>query len=197
MSKKSLFERLGLVEGVAASEYDMPATTDENIDAPFGPDIEQSAPVQAEVPEGDTIDIQAVYDANDMDPADSVTVYKVKDMLDSLPAEMPNKTKKATLKSLMTTLGYDPVAIQHDAEQRIDILNAAANQKATNLQDEINLNSQKIEEAKIEIEQMTTRNNEAVQAINSIIDTVTAERNNILGILEFVKDEPAGKEVAQ
>ena len=197
MSKKSLFERLGLVEGVAASEYDMPATTDVNVGVPFGPDIEQSVPVQAEVPEGDTINIQEVYDANGMNPADTVTVYKVKDMLDSLPAEMPNKTKKATLKSLMTTLGYDSVAIQHDAEQRIDILNAAANQKAASLQDEIDLNSQKIEEAKIEIEQMTARNNEAVQAINSIIDTVTAERNNIFGILEFLKDELAEKEVAQ
>lgn len=197
MAKKSLFEKLGLVEDVATPEYDMPEAANENVSIPFGPDIEQPVPVQAEVPEGDTIDVQAVYDANDMNPADSVTVYKVKDMLESLPAEMPNKTKKATLKSLMATLGYDPVAIQHDAEQRIDILNAAANQKATCLQDEINLNSQKIEEAKIEIEQMTTRNNEAVQAINSIIDTVTAERNNILGILEFVKDDPAGKEVAQ
>lgn len=29
MAKKSLFEKLGLVEGVAASEYDMPNTTNE------------------------------------------------------------------------------------------------------------------------------------------------------------------------
>ena len=29
MAKKSLFEKLGLVEGVAASEYDMPDTTNE------------------------------------------------------------------------------------------------------------------------------------------------------------------------
>lgn len=30
MAKKSLFEKLGLVEGVAASEYDMPDTTNEH-----------------------------------------------------------------------------------------------------------------------------------------------------------------------
>lgn len=199
MAKKSLFEKLGLVE---SEEPQRPESSGaifmcngvgdhyNNGDFP----LDDPEPIQAEVPEGDTIDVQAVYAANDMDPADTVTVYKIKDMLDSLPPEMANKTKKTTVKNLMGTLGYDTVAIQQDAQHRIDVLTAVANQKTTALNDEITANSQQIENMKIEIERLTARNNDAAQAINSTIDTVTAERHNIEGVLEFIKDEPAGEE---
>lgn len=89
MAKKSLFEKLGLVEGVAASEYDMPDTTNELRvcsgvgDHYINGDFPEDEPVQAEVPEGDTIDVQAVYETNGMNPADAVTVYKIKDVIDT------------------------------------------------------------------------------------------------------------------
>lgn len=110
MAKKSFFEKLGLVESEVTSEYEMPEVADVNVGVSFGPNIEQPTPVQAEVPEGDTIDIGAVYEANSMNPADSVTVYKIKDVIDTFPSEMPTKTKRATVKNLMMTLGYDPSA---------------------------------------------------------------------------------------
>lgn len=128
MAKKSLFEKLGLVEGVAASEYDMPDTTNELRvcsgvgDHYINGDFPEDEPVQVEVPEGDTIDVQAVYETNGMNPADAVTVYKIKDVIDTFPSEMPTKTKRATVKNLMTTLGYDATAIISDAKQRKELL---------------------------------------------------------------------------
>lgn len=202
MAKKSLFEKLGLVESdepVAAQETEnvlrvCSGVGDHYIAGDFP--LDEPMPIQAEVPEGDTIDIGAVYESNGMSPADKVTVYKIQDMLASLPSEMSNKNKKTTLKNLMGTLGYDSVDIQQDAQQRIELLNAAANQKTAALNDEITANSQKIEDYKLEIERLTARNSDAVQAINSIIETVTTERHGIEGVLEFLKDEPAGKESA-
>lgn len=115
MAKKSFFEKLGLVEGVAASEYEMPEKPNDNVllvcsgvgDHYINGDFQEDEQVQAKVPEGDTIDIGAVYEANSMNPADTVTVYKIKDVIDTFPSEMPTKTKRATVKNLMTTLGYD------------------------------------------------------------------------------------------
>lgn len=58
MAKKSFFEKLGLVEGVAASEYDMPDTTNELRvcsgvgDHYINGDFPEDEPVQVEVPEG-------------------------------------------------------------------------------------------------------------------------------------------------
>ena len=141
MAKKSLFEKLGLVEGVAASEYDMPDTTNELRvcsgvgDHYINGDFPEDEPVQAEVPEGDTIDVQAVYETNGMNPADAVTVYKIKDVIDTFPSEMPTKTKRATVKNLMTTLGYDATAIISDAKQRKELLRAVGNDKMNALFD--------------------------------------------------------------
>ena len=129
MAKKSLFEKLGLVEGVAASEYDMPEATNELRvcsgvgDHYINGDFPEDEPVQVEVPEGDTIDVRAVYETNGMNPADAVTVYKIKDVIDTFPSEMPTKTKRATVKNLMTTLGYDAgakVLYQTSREGKLD-----------------------------------------------------------------------------
>lgn len=165
MAKKSFFEKLGLVEGAAASEYEMPEVANENIEITFSPNIEQTIPVQAEVPEGDTIDIGAVYEANSMNPADSVTVYKIKDVIDTFPSEMPTKTKRATVKNLMTTLGYDAAAIISDAKQRKELLRAVGNDKMNALFDEMKGNDQQIESMKEQIEALTNRNVEASAAI--------------------------------
>lgn len=199
MAKKSLFEKFGLVESVAASEYEMPEVADVNVDVSFGPNIEQSAPVQAEVPDGDTIDVQTVYETNGMNPADAVTVYKIKDVIDTFPSEMPTKTKRATVKNLMTTLGYDATAIISDAEQRKELLRTVGSDKMNALFDEMKSNDQQIESMKEQIEALTNRNVEASAAIEKITNTVQDELKMISSIEEFIeedKTEPAGKEGA-
>lgn len=206
MAKKSLFEKLGLVEGVAASEYDMPDTTNElRVCSGIGDhyingDFPEDEPVQVEVPDGDTIDVQAVYETNGMNPADAVTVYKIKDVIDTFPSEMPTKTKRATVKNLMTTLGYDAAAIISDAKQRKELLRAVGNDKMNALFDEMKSNDQQIESMKEQIEALTNRNVEAGAAIEKITNTVQDELKMISSIEEFIeedKTEPAGKEVAQ
>ena len=186
MAKKSLFEKLGLVE----SEGEMgqyPSSTDLNPDD--AGNFFQTPLVQAEVPAGDILDVSAVYDANDMDPADKVTVYKIQDMLASLPAEMPSKTKKTTIKSLMTTLGYNAADIQADAAQRIELLKTVGNDKANALFDEMNQNDGQIESMKEDIERLTNRNAEANAAIEKMSDVVKNEVKTIEDVLEYVKED--------
>lgn len=200
MAKKSFFEKLGLVESEVTSEYEMPEVADVNVGVSFGSNIEQPTPVQAEVPEGDTIDIGAVYEANSMNPADSVTVYKIKDVIDTFPSEMPTKTKRATVKNLMMTLGYDATAIISDAEQRKELLRTVGNDKMNALFDEMKSNDQQIESMKEQIEALTNRNVEAGAAIEKITNTVQDELKMISSIEEFIeedKTESAGKDGAQ
>ena len=205
MAKKSLFEKLGLVES------DEPAKTtefgdelrvcsgvgDHYIAGDFPPD--EVEPIHAEVPEGDTIDVQAVYEANDMNPSDTVTVYKIKDVIDTFPSEMPTKTKRATVKNLMTTLGYDSVTILSDAKQRKELLRTVGNDKMNALFDEMKNNDQQIESMKEQIEALTNRNCEASAAIEKITNIVQDELKMIASIEEFIEEdqpESAGKESA-
>ena len=185
MAKKSFFEKLGLVE----SDGKMEATVgdvDLNL-ADLG--IDSQLQVQAEVPAGDVLDVTSVYLANDMDPADKVTVYKIQDMLASLPAEMPSKTKKTTIKSLMTTLGYNAAEIEADAAKRIEILRGVGNNKKDNLFAEIKDNDRQIESMKEEIERLTNRNVEATAAVEKMADVVQNEIKTIETTLEYVKED--------
>ena len=197
MAKKSFFEKLGLVE---SDESVVPVRDqpDEEPDLNFTYlGVEPTTSISPEVPEGDTIDVQAVYAANDMNPADAVTVYKIKDVIDTFPSEMPTKTKRATVKNLMMTLGYDATAIMSDAEQRKELLRTVGNNKMNALFDEMKNNDQQIESMKEQIEALTNRNGEATAAIEKITNIVQDELKMITSIEEFIeenKSEPAGKE---
>lgn len=178
---KSFLERLGLVESEEPEIQSESVEIDElTLEEPQ---------VQAEVPEGDTISVSDIYCANGLNDSDAISVYKIQSMLNSLPSEMPNKTKKSTLKSLMTTLGYNTEMIRIDAENRISVLESASDQKIKTLQEEINQNAQQVEAMKIEIERLTARNNDASIAIHNISSTVSNETSVINGILEFIKED--------
>lgn len=195
MAKKSFFEKIGLVESDASVEVGTDFPEQDFMTIP--PNDNAWSQVQAEVPEGDTIDIAAVYDTNNMNPADAVTVYKIKDVIDTFPSEMPTKTKRATVKNLMMTLGYDAAAIISDAEQRKELLRTVGNDKMNALFDEMKSNDQQIESMKEQIEALTNRNVEAGAAIEKITNTVQDELKMISSIEEFIeedKTEPAGKE---
>lgn len=212
MAKKSFFEKLGLVEsnpqyeeGIANFQKTWPPENEYYPPNPFADNANHDSveltgtAIQAEVPEGDTIDIGAVYEANNMNPADAVTVYKIKDVIDTFPSEMPTKTKRATVKNLMATLGYDAAAIMSDAEQRKELLRTVGNDKMNALFDEMKSNDQQIESMKEQIEALTNRNVEAGAAIEKITNTVQDELKMISSIEEFIeedKSEPAGKEGA-
>ena len=197
MAKKSFFEKIGLVESDASVEIGTDFPEQDFMTIP--PNDNAWSQVQAEVPEGDTIDIAAVYDANSMNPADAVTVYKIKDVIDTFPSEMPTKTKRATVKNLMMTLGYDAAAIVSDAEQRKELLRTVGSDKMNALFDEMKSNDRQIESMKEQIETLTNRNVEAGAAIEKITNTVQDELKMISSIEEFIeedKTEPAGKEGA-
>ena len=201
MAKKSLFEKLGLVESdeaIETPEFESELRVCSGVgDHYINGDFPEDEPIQAEVPEGDTIDIAAVYGANNMNPADTVTVYKIKDVIDTFPSEMPTKTKRATVKNLMMTLGYDATAIISDAEQRKELLRTVGNDKMNALFEEMKNNDRQIESMKEQIEALTNRSAEASAAIDKIISTVNGEVEMIDSIEKFIeedKTEPAGKE---
>lgn len=185
MAKKSFFEKLGLVE----SEEPMDTPIESGDIDLSGLGIETTEPVQAEVPEGDEFNVNEVYAANQLEPNESITIYKIQDMLNSLPAEMPSKTKKTTIKSLMATLGYDAAAIQDDAAKRIELLKAAGNEKMNALFGEMKDNDRQIESMKEEIERLTNRNTEASAAVEKMSDTVQNEIKEINAVLEYVKED--------
>lgn len=187
---KSIFEKLGLVE----------SSVDTIDSAAFDSDIEDrieeaefespTSDLPAIQVNDDKIDIEAVFEEakSTAEQISAVTIYTIQDMLDSLPNEMPQKTKKATLKNLMNTLGYDVEQIKKDAEFRKTLLQRLNHDKEEALQGELESNVNKIEELKLEIEQMSVRNNDIMSAVETNKMAVDEAVRSIDYTLTFIEE---------
>lgn len=187
---KSIFEKLGLVE----------SSVDTIDSAAFDSDIEdriedaEFESLTSDLPaiqvNDDKIDIEAVFEEakSTAEQISAVTIYTIQDMLDSLPYEMPQKTKKATLKNLMNTLGYDVEQIKKDAEFRKTLLQRLNHDKEEALQGELESNVNKIEELKLEIEQMSVRNNDIMSAVETNKMAVDEAVRSIDYTLTFIEE---------
>lgn len=187
---KSIFEKLGLVESsvdiIDSAAFDSDIA-DRIEDDEFESPISDLPAIQVN---DDKIDIEAVFEKakSTAEQISAVTIYTIQDMLDSLPYEMPQKTKKATLKNLMNTLGYDVKQIKKDAEFRKTLLQRLNHDKEEALQGELESNVNKIEELKVEIEQMSVRNNDIMSAAETNKMAVDEAVRSIDYTLTFIEE---------
>lgn len=187
---KSIFEKLGLVESsvdiIDSAAFDSDIA-DRIEDDEFESPISDLPAIQVN---DDKIDIEAVFEKakSTAEQISAVTIYTIQDMLDSLPYEMPQKTKKATLKNLMNTLGYDVKQIKKDAEFRKTLLQRLNHDKEEALQGELESNVNKIEELKVEIEQMSVRNNDIMSAVETNKMAVDEAVRSIDYTLTFIEE---------
>ena len=187
---KSIFEKLGLVESsvdtIDSAAFDSDIE-DRIEDAEFESPTSDLPAIQVN---DDKIDIEAVFEEakSTAEQISAVTIYTIQDMLDSLPYEMPQKTKKATLKNLMNTLGYDVEQIKKDAEFRKTLLQRLNHDKEEALQGELESNVNKIEELKLEIEQMSVRNNGIMSAVETNKMAVDEAVRSIDYTLTFIEE---------
>lgn len=188
--RKSIFEKLGLVESsvdtIDSAAFDSDIE-DRIEDAEFESPTSDLPAIQVN---DDKIDIEAVFEEakSTAEQISAVTIYTIQDMLDSLPYEMPQKTKKATLKNLMNTLGYDVEQIKKDAEFRKTLLQRLNHDKEEALQGELESNVNKIEELKLEIEQMSVRNNDIMSAVETNKMAVDEAVRSIDYTLTFIEE---------
>lgn len=187
---KSIFEKLGLVESsvdtIDSAAFDSDIE-DRIEDAEFESPTSDLPAIQVN---DDKIDIEAVFEEakSTAEQISAVTIYTIQDMLDSLPYEMPQKTKKTTLKNLMNTLGYDVEQIKKDAEFRKTLLQRLNHDKEEALQGELESNVNKIEELKLEIEQMSVRNNDIMSAVETNKMAVDEAVRSIDYTLTFIEE---------
>lgn len=181
--KKNFLEKLGLIEASENDVEDDSIPTDKDLDIPEAiPDV----PVQ--VSSEDVLTVESIYSSNDVNDL-SQTVYKIKEMIDTLPKEMPDKTKQTTVCSMMNVIGLDMNSIFEDAKNRIKILHSAFEEKNRNLSKDLSDNEASINTLKQEIEDRQKRSQEIENAIKANEETMNEEMKKISDITEFIGGE--------
>ena len=139
-----------------------------------------------EAPDKDTVAfVEDVYDRNGMADV-SKSIYKVEELAGTLPAEMPNDTKRKTVLSIMTTVGLSAEGVINDGHSRLQYLENARAELESNLTSEIQENESAIETLKIQISELQKNNSMKRAQIISINDAAIKEMDRIKGLMGFL-----------
>ena len=132
--------------------------------------------------------VSDIYSANGLSDF-ARSIFKVEELMNSFPKEMPKSTKKSTVLSVLSTFNLTVSELLQDAENRTDVLTAACTaiiKENTNI---ITNNNELIEQKKLEIQALEQENDERTMIINETDDKIETERKRILGLVEFIGGE--------
>ena len=174
-------KKLGLVE--ENPDY----YADDNTDYSNGNYDESS--VDANV-EGVTTEnlVDDIYKANSLEDL-SKSIFKVDEVINSLPKEMATETKKATVLAILTSFGLTTDEVVQDGITRINFLKSAMNEILTKNNSEIESYNISIEEHKKEIEELSKYIANLVVVNKNCEDTVEQELSKIEELIKFVGGE--------
>lgn len=169
-------ERMGLVEEVPT----------ENVGYDVNDDIEYEDEVEAELSEvnTDTL-IDDIYTQNGLSDK-SKSIFKVEDLINSLPKEMPTDAKKSTVTSALGVFNLTSTEVVEDGEKRVETLNSILNQIESNATNEINYKEGSIEEHKKEIARLEKEISDKQEEAEVSKNTINSEIEKIDKLIKFI-----------
>lgn len=132
--------------------------------------------------------ITDIYNQNELSDL-SKSIFKVEELINSLPKEMPNETKKATVLSILSSFGLTIEEIVEDGENRSSLIKSALSSITNENNDIIDSNNANIEQKKLEIQDLEKDNADRTIVIKETEDKVEAEIKRIDYLIEFIGGE--------
>jgi len=177
MAKKSLFERMGLVQSI---EEETEVT--ENVLCENVPEEELEVDVES-VTQNNLI--EDIYSCNSLSDY-SRSIFKVEQLINSLPKEMPNETKKTTVLTILSSFNLTIEEIMQDAVNRQNIISAAYDEIVGENESVINNNDLEIEEKKMEIQNLEKDTASRKSVIHDTSEKINKELTRIKTLVDFV-----------
>ena len=126
-----------------------------------------------------------IYSQNELSDL-SKSIFKVEELINSLPKEMPNETKKATVLSMLSIFGLTLDEVIADGQNRCSIINLALSSIEGENVDVINSNIASIEQKKLEIQDLERDNADRYSLIKETSDKIETEAKRIEELVKFV-----------
>ena len=132
--------------------------------------------------------VSDIYSQNSLSDL-SKSIFKVEELINSLPKEMPSDTKKATVLSILGSFGLTVDEVIADGISRKDMLNAALDEIITDNENVIAVNNTNIELKKQEIQELEKDNANRESVIKNTEDKIAIETKRISDLIAFVGGE--------
>lgn len=148
---------------------------------------EETIEVELEEVNSDTL-IEDIYLQNNLIDREK-SIFKVEELINSLPKEMVTDVKKAAVLSILKSFGLMVTDVCGDAENRICVLNAAIKKITDENDAEIATNEEKIEDCKKQIAELEQAISSAKEESRFSSETINSELRRIEDLVKFVGGE--------
>lgn len=167
-------KKLGLVEEVVDETvaYEEETTYEEAVDV-------ELADVNTE-----TL-IEDIYTQNNLLDK-STSIFKVEELINSLPKEMPTATKKASVLAILGSFGLTVTGVSLDGEKRIEVLAGVLDKIFADGKHEISTKEAEIERYKEEIARLEKEITEQQAEMKFSDDAINAEITRISELGKFI-----------
>lgn len=115
------------------------------------------------------------------------SIFKVEELINSLPKEMVTETKKASVLATLGVFGLTVTDVTLDGEGRIDVLSGVLNKILAEGNDTVVSKETEIEEHKKEIARLEKEISEQKNEMKVSEDTINAEISRITNLVKFVE----------
>lgn len=147
---------------------------------------------EVEVANVDTSDsenvVTEIYLNNNLDNFDKA-IFKVEDLMKTLPSEMPTASKKTTVESIMATVGLNIDDVVEDGEERVKVLSASLDKTKEAFSNTILEAENKIEALKQEIVEGEKLIVDSKASLKKFTEDINAETERIENLIKFIKGE--------
>ena len=175
-----LFEKLHLVEKVpeevSYEDADYVLTPEEEPEVEVN-DLEEVNPESL---------IEDIYDANSLSDK-SKSIFKVEELINSLPKEMVTATKKTSVLSTLGVFGLDVGTIIEDGKNRLSVLKGILEQGTKKGNEEIQSMEERIENHKKEIAILEKQISDEKAEMEFVKTLIEKESDRIEVLKEFIE----------
>ena len=115
------------------------------------------------------------------------SIFKVEELINSLPKEMVTETKKASVLATLGVFGLTVTDVTLDGESRIDVLSGVLSKILGDGNDTVVSKETEIEEYKKEIARLEKEISDQKNEMKVSEDTINAEISRITSLVKFVE----------
>lgn len=130
--------------------------------------------------------IEDVYTQNELLDK-SKSIFKVEDLINSLPKEMVTETKRASVLATLGVFGLTVTDVNLDGEKRVETLKSVLEKILTDGNDEISNRDSEIEDHKKEIARLEKEVSDKRTEMKDSETIINAEIGRISGLIKFVE----------
>ena len=132
--------------------------------------------------------IDDIYAQNDLTEM-SESIFKVEEVINSLPKEMATDAKRQTVQSILSSFGLTVSEVVSDGEKRVEIVKAVKKTICEDGESNVSDMEASIEQHKIEIAELQKKIAAVKEEVKTSSELIDSEAERINGLIKFIGGE--------